>query len=75
MTAFLEVLLVLWGVFGLYVAAVSVAGNSSDGVLLLLLGGSAALFSFALAAVLELLAANLTELSDSTVTLFNIVEP
>lgn len=27
------------------------------------------------AAVLELLAANLTELSDSTVTLFNIVEP
>lgn len=55
MTAFLEVLLVLWGLFGLYVAAVSVAGNSSDAILLLLLGGSAALFSFALAAVLELL--------------------
>lgn len=55
MTAFLEVLLVLWGMFGLYVAAVSVTGNSSDAIPLLLLGGSAALFSFALAAVLELL--------------------
>lgn len=55
MTAFLEVLLVLWGLFGLYVAAASVTGNSSDAILLLLLGGSAVLFSFALAAVLELL--------------------
>ena len=45
MTAFLEVLLVLWGLFGLYVAAVSAASNSSDAILLLLLGGSAALFS------------------------------
>ena len=55
MPAFLEVLLVLWGLIGLYVAAVSAASNSSDAILLLLLGGSAALFSFALAAVLELL--------------------
>lgn len=51
----LEILLVLWGMFGLYAAAVGVMGNGGNGELLLLVGGSAALFSFALAAVLEFL--------------------
>ena len=55
MITFLEALLVLWGLFGLYVAGAAVATNSSGAILLLLLGGSAALFSFALIAILELL--------------------
>lgn len=51
----LETLLAMWGLFGLYVAGAAVVTNLSDGILLLLLGGSAALFSFALIAILELL--------------------
>lgn len=55
MITFLETLLAIWGMFGLYVAVASVVSSLSDGILLLLLGGSAALFSFALIAILELL--------------------
>ncbi len=55
MIVFLETLLAMWGLFGLYVAGAAVATQLSDGILLLLLGGSAALFSFALIAILELL--------------------
>ena len=49
----IEIFLSLWGIFGLYVAFASVL--SLNDVILLLVGGSMALFSFALAAVLELL--------------------
>lgn len=55
MIVFLETLLAMWGLFGLYVAGAAVVTHLSDGILLLLLGGSAALFSFALIAILELL--------------------
>lgn len=55
MIVFLETLLAMWGLFGLYVAGAAVVTNLSDGILLLLLGSSAALFSFALIAILELL--------------------
>ena len=49
----IEIFLSLWGIFGLYVAFASVLALND--VVLLLVGGSMALFSFALAAVLELL--------------------
>ena len=49
----MEFFLSLWGIFGLYIAFASVL--SLNDVILLLVGGSMALFSFALAAVLELL--------------------
>ena len=49
----MEFFLSLWGIFGLYIAFASVL--SLNDVVLLLVGGSMALFSFALAAVLELL--------------------
>ncbi len=49
----IEIFLSLWGIFGLYVAFASVL--SLNDVILLLVGGSMALFSFALAAGLELL--------------------
>ena len=49
----MEFFLSLWGIFGLYVAFASVL--SLNDVILLLVGGSMALFSFALAAVLGLL--------------------
>ena len=49
----MEFFLSLWGIFGLYIAFASVL--SLNDVILLLVGGSMALFSFALAAELELL--------------------
>ena len=49
----MEFFLSLWGIFGLYIAFASVLALND--VVLLLVGGSMALFSFALAAVLELL--------------------
>ena len=49
----MEIFLSLWGIFGLYVAFAGVLALND--VILLLMGGSMALFSFALAAVLELL--------------------
>ena len=49
----MEFFLSLWGIFGLYIAFASVL--SLNDVILLLVGGSMALFSFALVAVLELL--------------------
>ena len=49
----MEFLLSLWGIFDLYIAFASVL--SLNDVILLLVGGSMALFSFALAAVLGLL--------------------
>ena len=48
----IEIFLSLWGIFGLYVAFASVLALND--VVLLLVGGSMALFSFALAAVLGL---------------------
>ena len=49
----MEFFLSLWGIFGLYIAFASVL--SLNDVILLLVGGSMVLFSFALAAGLELL--------------------
>ena len=49
----MEFFLSLWGIFGLYIAFASVL--SLNDVILLLVGGSMALSSFALAAGLELL--------------------
>ena len=49
----MEFFLSLWGIFGLYIAFASVLALND--VVLLLVGGSMALFSFALAAVLGLL--------------------
>ena len=49
----MEFFLSLWGIFGLYIAFASVL--SLNDVILLLVGGSMALFSFALVAGLELL--------------------